>query len=65
MIFTQVYATTLLPGIFAWTTLWLAAHLHLDDMLSWGFTLAIFLGFACLGYEVEQHYFREVCEGKV
>jgi DNA segregation ATPase FtsK/SpoIIIE-like protein len=63
MIFTQIYATIVLPGLVAWSTLSLAARLHLDDPLAWGFPFAAFLATLYLGYEVEHHYFREVSEG--
>ena len=61
MTFSQVYATTVLPGLLAWTILRLTAYFGADDILAWGATLVIFLASAYLGYEVEHHYFREVC----
>src|SRR5262245_14124000 len=64
MIFSQIYATILLPGILGWTALWFAARAELDDTLALGFATASFLCAMAIGYEAEHHYFREVCEGK-
>src|SRR5262249_39077591 len=63
MIFTQIYATIILPGVLAWTSLWLGQHLGLDDLPVLGLAFTIFLGAMCLGYEAELFYFREVCRG--
>jgi hypothetical protein len=64
MTLTYIYATAILPGLLAWTTLWLTARMGLDDLLSWGASVAVFLASAFCGHEVEHYFFREVCKGK-
>src|SRR5438876_487137 len=64
MTLTYIYATAILPGLLAWTTLWLNAHMELNDLLSLAASVAVFLASSFCGHEVEHYYFREVCKGK-
>ena len=64
MIFTQLYAAAIVPALLALSCYRLATNFRVDELLSLGAALLIFLASAWLGYEVEHHYFREVSEGK-